>query len=691
MKKVQIWFIAALFAAAPLWANGVAIVNATTGVYFRCNTSSVSVSVENQAAITKITQEFTNTTGAAGRVKYAFPLPEQASALLLRWKIGDLWYQAGISAKPQDTTLPGNGTKTPNLTTYLGKTPLFFDISQEIPRDSILVVELTYAEFLVYENGTVGYTYPNDYHLIQTSALVLQRFDFTLVSARTITAISLLSNSAASSSNSGNTATITYSAENSAANKNYSLTYSLSLNQLGLFSLSTRLPDSLVPDKRGSGYFLFVAEPDPSTNTKVIKKVFTLIIDRSGSMSGTKIEQARGAASFIVNNLNPGDKFNIVDFDDVISSFRTTHVDFTSANQSAAITYINALTARNNTDIAGAFDTAVSQFSASGSDSTANIVIFFTDGQATAGITATDGILKEIASAIAKVNKKISLFTFGIGSDVNQQLLSLIAQQNNGLAEFLGSDQLESRITSFYLKIRNPVLLKTQASFSPEIITEVFPVPLPNLYKGQQMILVGRYASVAPVTATFSGEAFGAPVSYTYQVTLADTVINSYFFLPKLWAKKKIDNLYSIYCTLDPSSSVANEYKSEITAVSMQYGIISPFTSFSGGATGIAMEHTTSTPKQKLKNTRFIASIFNGIVHFEFQAGSNYQGTIAIKIFNLSGRLIKTLIVSRTAAGKYEIQWNGRMDDGLLAPNGFYFCVIDLNRERVSANLTLIH
>jgi Ca-activated chloride channel family protein len=681
----------ALIAAASLWANGVAIVNATTGVYFKCTSSSVSVSCENQAAITKTTQEFINTTGAAAHIKYGFPLPEQASALQLRWKIYDQWHIAGISAKPQDTTMPGGGQKNVTLSAYVGKTPLYFDISQVLSPDSMMTIELTYAEFLPYENGLVAYIYPNDYHLIQASALVSQHFDFTLVSARTITAINLQSNIAASTSNSGNKATVTFSSVNSIANANYSLIYSLSLNQLGLFSLSTRLPDSLVPDNGGKGYFLFVAEPNPADNAKVIKKVFTLIIDRSGSMAGAKIEQARGAATFIVNNLNAGDKFNIIDFDNIISSFKSTHVDFTSQNQTAALSYINTLTSRGNTDIAGAFDTAISQFSSSASDSTANIIIFFTDGQPTAGITTSDGILQEISASIAKVNKKISIFTFGVGGDVNQQLLSQIAQQNSGLAEFLGNDQLESRVTSFYLKIRNPVLLKTSASFSPDIITEVFPVALPNLYKGQQMILVGRYASAVTVTATFRGEAFGTSVSYQYPVTLADTMVDTYFFLPKLWAKRKIDNLYAIYCTLSSSSSAANEYKSEITTISVKYGIISPFTSFSGGnLTGIFKENGEQPFITHNQNSVLKTSMHNGMVRFTFQAQAEYKGIIRIKIFNLTGRLIKALQSVSNASGKHEILWDGIMDNGLYAPNGFYYCAIEINGKWITANLSIV-
>ena len=79
------------------------------------------------------------------------------------------------------------------------------------------------------------------------------------------------------------------------------------------------------------------------------------MIDRSGSMSGIKMDQAKQAATFIVQNLNEGDKFNLVDFDDVVSAYRTTNVPYTNPTRDSALLYINSLYARNLTSISGAF------------------------------------------------------------------------------------------------------------------------------------------------------------------------------------------------------------------------------------------------------------------------------------------------------------------------------------------------
>ncbi len=144
-------------------------------------------------------------------------------------------------------------------------------------------------------------------------------------------------------------------------------------------------------DTLGRGFFAFIVEPDPNDSV-IIHKVFTLIIDRSGSMSGSKIQQARDAAAYVVNNLNTGDKFNIIVFDDQVSSLFPDHVDVTVANQNIALNYINTIVAGGSTNISGAFDMAIPQFSNS-DPNVANVIIFMTDGVPTVGITDANGIL----------------------------------------------------------------------------------------------------------------------------------------------------------------------------------------------------------------------------------------------------------------------------------------------------------
>lgn len=671
-----------MFIASSVRANGVGVVNASTGVYLKLTGTKINVSVESQISTTVTTQTFQNSLGADKTVSFAFPLPEGASATGLRWKVNGIWYQAPIAPRPQDTTLPG-GTMNANLKTYLGNTPMFFGIPQQVKRDSALLVELTYVQLLKYDFGSVFYDYPNDYHLIQTATLESQELNFNITSPRTIDSIRLVStNPLTQLTNNGNSAVVISNQYNAAATVSYKIKYSLNLNQLGLYSYSTLIPQAQLPDSLG-GFFMFIAEPNAGSTANVIKKVFTLIVDRSGSMSGTKMDQAKNAAKFIVNNLNPGDKFNIVDFETSVYSFRSQHVLYTTQTRDSALNYVNNIVAGGSTNISGAFSTAVPQFTAA-NDSTANIIIFFTDGQPTVGITETNALAAHVKNLIQSTETKIFLYSFGIGTDVNQQLLTLMSAQNNGYSEFLLDGELESRITNFYLRIKNPVLLSPTVSFNAGGITNVYPNPLPNLYIGQQMIVTGRYTSTGPVTVTLSGKAFNQPVSYQYTFNRVDTTATRYQFLTKIWAKQKIDNLLVQYYSLTPGTPQALAIKQQIINISVGYGVISPFTSF-GNPTHVNNENENINIAGSYKLLGNYPNPFNPATTIKFIVNKNVSGVYLVKIYNQLGQLVDVIKFTVNGKGIYEAKW-----DAAKFSSGIYYFRIDFGEDLLTGKMVLM-
>ncbi len=603
----------------------------------------------------------------------------------------DVWNEAIIEPSPQDTTLPGGGGNTNyQLAEYLGETPLYFEIDDPAANDSIVVVELSYVNLLPYENGNVYFSYPNDYSLIQSTYLDAQEISFTLNSVRSIEDLVLSSHTADSSSNDGHLDYLECSEWETPATQDFEIQYMLSLDELGLFGLSTFLPDTLVPDQGDHGFFVFVAEPEPENDTDVINKVFTLIIDRSGSMGGYKIVQARNAATFIVNNLNEGDKFNIVDFSSEAFEFQSGHVDFNPGNQEAALQYIAGIDAGGGTNISESFGVAIPDFAAA-NDSTANIIIFFTDGQATQGITDTQGILDHVDQLTQTTETEIMIFSFGIGTGANEQLLTLLAANNNGLAEFLGNDEVEDRITSFYLKIRNPVLLNTAMSFTPEVISEAYPSPLPSLYQGQQVIVAGRYNEDLSVDITLEGEAFGQPVSFTYGLPLSGTANVNYQFLPKIWAKKKIENLLIQFYSLPEGSPDAELIREEIVTLSLNFGVITPFTSFVGNPT--SFDEMIDSEPGELQSFELIGNYpnpFNPSTTIMFRVESDINRIATVKIYNALGQLVKILYTSISTPGVYEVYWDGRLENGQLAPSGSYFYLVDFGDTILGGKMTLL-
>jgi len=690
---------ALILISMPLFSNGVLIADGEDGNCFNLTSSLVSVQVEDQVAIVTTTQDFVNGFNWPIVPKYLFPLPEGASATMLRWRANDKWFTANFAPVPQDSLPPGPSEYWAyNILEYAGENPLYYNFEDLVAANASIRVELTYVMLLPYSMGSVNFSYPNNYSLIQSTPLTSIALNFSITSQRTITSLNLENLTPTSCVINGNTANLSYVAYNHAANVGYDVSYSLASDELGLFAMSTMLDQ--VPDLNPEGFFLFIAEPDPSDNQDVINKRFTLIIDRSGSMGGTKIVQARNAATYIVNHLNPNDLFNIVSFATDVSTFRPGHVEFTTENKLAALSYISGLNASGGTNISGSFSTAVPQF-ANASSEEANIIIFFTDGEATAGITNSAQLRAHITNLISQIDAPINLFNFGIGTDANVQLLTQMAADNGGIAQFLGSDELEAAITGFYNIIANPVLIHPTISFQgPGEITEVYPDPLPNLYLGSQMLVSGRYSWGGNTVIGLHGQTYQNQVTYDYTVPFADSLVIARQFLTKIWAKLKIEHLLVLYYNFPEDSAEAQSYRQQIVDVSMAYGVISPFTSFQGGSGGgggggggggTDIEDDVDAgliPAPYVLKGNF-PNPFNPETTISFSVAKDVDKQVRIKIYNLRGQVIRVLGLRVDAKGDYEIVWNGKDQQGGIAPSGVYFYVIDFGDAQLTGKMTL--
>jgi len=663
MKKQISFLLSFFYLSVSAYSQGVAIVNidsvAQSFTVLKLDATQTTVTINNQVATTVTTQHFENNSTDTTDFKYAFPLPESAGATKIRWQYNQVWNTAYLIGASQDSSFQtdSNATTTylpATLDTFLGKTPLYFTVAIQLAPGDTIAIELSYVEFLPYFNNKVTYHYPGKYDLIQ-NGIDLVSFDFFVSSYRSIDSILPLGYSGWSSSISGSTAIAQLVAVNSSFSNDLELSYLLHPDSIGFFNFSTYYPDSILKCDTMNGFFMFVVEPNSIDTTDIIEKDFALIIDHSGSMSGIKMSQANEAAEFIVNHLNTGDRFNIIQFDDNAESFSPGFVDYTANSQSMALNYISGISADGSTNISGAFDLTVPMFAASGTDR-AKIIIFFTDGQPSAGITDINPLISHITNLIGTTSPDINLHAFGIGSDVNAQLLSQLAQ-NNGSSAFLDNNNVATAISNFYTTIQSPVLLNTTVSFGPQVVFESYPDPLPNIYKGHQLVVTGRYTVPGPVTVTLNGMAFGQPVSYTYNINLTDSLIEGNDFLPKLWAMDKIDHLMNQYYLNQSDQNLANAIKNEIIELSFCWGVVSPFTSFDGnfgGGGGLGIEEAT----QKNNSVELLYAFPNPVTDISrIVIPSQYANSdhASVTVFALEGRKIVSFAAEIQSGNYVEI------------------------------------
>jgi Ca-activated chloride channel family protein len=328
---------------------------------------------------------------------------------------------------------------------------------------------------------------------------------------------------------------------------------------------------SLLTDRQdGENYFMALISPEVKpASTKTLSKDIIFILDSSGSMRGEKMKQAREALLFCLRSLNPGDRFNIVDFDDQVRVFAEGMKPATAVNLREAERFVEQIEAEGGTNIAGALETGLNQLSRG----RLNYAIFLTDGLPTVGITNVEEIL---AMAKRANDARVKIFDFGVGYDVNTHLLDKLAEQNSGASDYVApSENIEVKVSSFYKKISAPVLVNLKLDFGSVRTFATYPNDLPDLFAGSQLVVVGKFNGPHRTSVTLTGELNGERTVFEFPVDFS--VANGWEkSIPKIWATRRVGYLIDQVRLAGQSPEVVDE----IVTLSKKYGIINEFTSF---------------------------------------------------------------------------------------------------------------
>ena len=235
----------------------------------------------------------------------------------------------------------------------------------------------------------------------------------------------------------------------------------------------------------GQDYLLaMVTPPTLDAAPKLLPRELIFVIDNSGSMAGTSIVQAKQSLLFALGRLRPGDKFNVVRFDDTLETLFDTAVDASSDNLAIAKHFVSRLDAEGGTEMLPALEAALKD--ATPEDTTRlRQVVFLTDGSV--------GNEAQLFEEIAKNRGRSRLFTVGIGSAPNSYFMTRAAELGRGTFTEIGSDaQVLERMSALFAKLEKPVMMGLKAEWPAGTSVEVWPDPLPDLYAGEPVVLSAK-------------------------------------------------------------------------------------------------------------------------------------------------------------------------------------------------------
>ncbi|MDD2912882.1 MAG: VWA domain-containing protein, partial [Candidatus Bipolaricaulis anaerobius] len=425
-------------------------------------------------------------------------------------------------------------------------------------------VALEYVELLPPEGGLFRYRYPLSPERFSAKPLEEVKVEVVVKASRPVGSVYSPTHPVIVGREAPTSARALYQEEDVLPDRDFILYYSLAGDGVGLDFLAYKPDDE-------DGFFLVLVTPPAVRDLAPLPKDLVLVIDRSGSMDGEKMVQARDAAAFILERLAPEDRFGVVAFDHEILGLTSGLVSASAANVSAAQREVRQLTARGMTDIHDALLQAMEWLQPADRP---QYVLFLTDGLPTQGETDTDAIVRDVTAAN---RARARLFAFGVGYDVNTQLLDLLAEQNRGTTTYVvPGESLEVALSSFYTKIAEPALADLALEVDGVEVSDLYPVQLPDLFYGSQLALFGRYEGSGEATIVLTGERGPEDVVLTYNVEFPAAATEA-STLPRLWAARKIGHLLNL---IRLKEKTEDELKPLIIELATKYGIATPYTSF---------------------------------------------------------------------------------------------------------------
>src|SRR5262245_18925536 len=529
----------------------------------------VQVSIEDQVAVTRIEQTFRNHTDRQLEATYIFPVPKGASVRKFSMWVdgkevpGEL-VEADKARKIYTDIV--QRTLDPGLLEYMGNHLLKLRVFP-VPAKGDQKIAISYTSIADSDNGLIEYVYPLKTDAKAPSTLEKFSLKVNLKSQFALQNIYSPSHAITMTRPSDKEAIVGFEKDAAALDKDFQLYYTSSGKDIGLTALTHR------PVPSQNGYFLMLIAPRIElSKAQQVPRDMVFVLDTSGSMRGKRMTQAQNALKYCLAQLQQQDRFAMM-------NFATTVNRYSEALQAAspdAITlakkWVDGLEASGGTAIDDALAAA---FAMRPSDPARRFtIVFFTDGRPTIGETVPEKILQNAAK---RNTGNTRIFTFGVGDDVNAQMLDQLADQTRAVSTYVReSEDIEAKVSSLYAKISNPVLADLKLTVGAGIrINHAYPPHRPALFHGTQLTVLGRYTGQGHAALKLIGTVGMETKEFVYELNFAEKTEEKPF-VEDLWARRKVGYM------LDQirANGEKKELVDEVVTLAKRYGITTPYTSY---------------------------------------------------------------------------------------------------------------
>src|SRR5216117_1552871 len=319
------------------------------------------------------------------------------------------------------------------------------------------------------------------------------------------------------------------------------------------------------------GYFMLLLAPGAAADAATLRRDVVAVIDVSGSMSGEKIQQAKSALIQLLGTLREGDRFRLVAFSGGMRRYAQGWTEVAADTRRDAEAWIRSLDAEGGTNIAGALTEAFAQAPA---EQSLGVVVFLTDGQASTGETDPE----RIATSAERGRGKFRVFSFGVGDDVNTYLLDRLTERARGTTEYIRpGENIERAVGTLAAKVASPVLTDVTITAGSGIeLYDVQPGSLPDLFAGDEMVVLGRYRGVGSGEWSITVHGSRSGRQEEFRTTVGDRANDDARYIEQLWAARKAGTL-SREIRLHGQTK---ELMDALKQLALRYGILTEYTSY---------------------------------------------------------------------------------------------------------------